>query len=206
MADTKISALTADASPTLDDLLVSVNDPAGTPANRKVTADALRKLFAANDLVFYPRDNEPPTSNYATLDTRNSHPVLDFDTTTGESAIFTGILPRSYNGGGLTVEVAYSMTSATTGTCGWTFDLERIGDSQLDIDGDSFTGSPTTITAVTVPGTTGHVDVVSANVANGAAMDSIAAGEMFRIKITRDVANDDAAGDAELHWVRIREQ
>lgn len=37
MADAKISALTADASPTSDDLAVTVHDPAGTPANRKVT-------------------------------------------------------------------------------------------------------------------------------------------------------------------------
>ena len=37
MADAKISALTADTSPTSDDLTVTVNDPAGTPANRKVT-------------------------------------------------------------------------------------------------------------------------------------------------------------------------
>jgi hypothetical protein len=35
---TKISALTADTSPTSDDLVVTVNDPGGTPANRKVTA------------------------------------------------------------------------------------------------------------------------------------------------------------------------
>lgn len=37
MADAKISALTEDASPTSDDLTVTVNDPGGTPANRKVT-------------------------------------------------------------------------------------------------------------------------------------------------------------------------
>lgn len=37
MADAKISALTADTSPTSDDLTVTVNDPGGTPANRKVT-------------------------------------------------------------------------------------------------------------------------------------------------------------------------
>ena len=37
MPDLKISALTADATPTSDDLLVSVNDPVGTPANRQIT-------------------------------------------------------------------------------------------------------------------------------------------------------------------------
>ncbi len=37
MADTKITGLAADTSPTSDDLTVTVNDPAGTPANKKVT-------------------------------------------------------------------------------------------------------------------------------------------------------------------------
>lgn len=41
MADTKITALTADNTPTSDDLVVTVNDPGGTPANRKVTAGNL---------------------------------------------------------------------------------------------------------------------------------------------------------------------
>lgn len=37
MADSKITDLTADTAPTSDDLVVTVNDPGGTPANRKVT-------------------------------------------------------------------------------------------------------------------------------------------------------------------------
>jgi hypothetical protein len=41
MADTKITALTEDTTPTSDDLLVTVNDAGGTPANRKVTATNL---------------------------------------------------------------------------------------------------------------------------------------------------------------------
>jgi len=40
---------------------------------------------------------------------------------------------------------------------------------------------------------------------DGAQMDSVAVGELFRIKVTRDAASDDAAGDAELHAVEIKE-
>lgn len=46
MADVKITALPADASPTGDDLIVIVNDPGGTPANRKVTLDNLDTYLA----------------------------------------------------------------------------------------------------------------------------------------------------------------
>lgn len=45
MADTAITGLTADASPTTDDLIVTVNDPGGTPANRKVTLSDLFGLL-----------------------------------------------------------------------------------------------------------------------------------------------------------------
>src|SRR3990167_4547550 len=37
MADSKITGLSADTTPSSDDLVVTVNDPAGTPANKKVT-------------------------------------------------------------------------------------------------------------------------------------------------------------------------
>lgn len=155
-------------------------------------------------LTFLPQNNEPPSTNYATLDTRNGHWVLDFDPTTGESAIFKGVLPRNYAGGGITVYVHYSMTSAISGTCGWTVEFERVSDSQQDIDSDGF-ASAQTITAVTVPGTSGHVDIVNVAVSNGVNMDSIAVGEGFRIRLTRDVANDDATGDAEFWAMELKE-
>ena len=48
MANTKVSALTADGSPTTDDLIYTVNDPGGTPASRKVTLANLITLIASN--------------------------------------------------------------------------------------------------------------------------------------------------------------
>lgn len=155
-------------------------------------------------LTFGPYDNEPPGTNYATFDTRNGHPTLDFDDTTAEGAVFTGFVPRNYAGGGITVTVATAATSATTGTIGWTVEFERIDASSLDTDADSFAGAQT-ITAVTVPGTSGQVLYPSVAVTNGANMDSIAVGEMFRLRIKRDVANDTAVGDAELLGVELRE-
>ena len=48
MVDTKISGLTPDAAPTLDDLLVLVNDPGGTPGSRRATVQALLDLIEAS--------------------------------------------------------------------------------------------------------------------------------------------------------------
>lgn len=156
-------------------------------------------------MQFKPYDNEPPASNYATLDLRNNRPTLDFDDTTQEAAVFSGVLPAGYAGGGVTVTVFCSLTSATTGTVGWDVAFERTQASTDDIDSDSF-ATAKTVTAVTVPGTSGQVLAMSVNLANGAEMDSLAAGELFRLRVRRDVASDNAVGDAELLAVSIKEQ
>lgn len=153
--------------------------------------------------VFLPYHNEPPSSNFALLDLRNGHPVLVFDPTTQWIAIFTGVLPRHYAGGGITVYVHWS-SAGTTNTVGWDVAFERIGDSQQDIDSDGF-ASAQTITAVTVPATSGHVDITNVAISDGANIDSIAVGESFRLRIRRDVANDTSASNAELLAVELKE-
>ena len=155
-------------------------------------------------LVFGPLHNEPPASNPATLDQRNGHPVLDFDATTNEDAIFTGVMPQHYGGGGVTVYIHYSMSSATSGDVDWDVAFERIGDQQQDVDSDGFAAA-NSVDNTTVPATSGLVDVVSVAFTNGVDMDSVAAGEAFRIKLTRDAVSDTAAGDVELHAVELRE-
>jgi len=155
-------------------------------------------------VTFTPACNEPPASNFATLDLRNYHPVLDFDDTTDESAIFSGVMPHGYAGGGVTVYLHYAMSTATADTVDWDVSFERIGDQQLDIDGDSF-AAVNSVDNTTVPGTAGLVDIVTVAFTDGADMDSVAAGEGFRLKVTRDATNDDASGDAELLFVEIKE-
>ncbi|WP_455219841.1 hypothetical protein [Kaarinaea lacus] len=156
-------------------------------------------------LIFTPLHNEPPASNPATLDTRNAHPVLDFDATTNEDAVFSAVMPRSYAGTtGVTVYLHYAMSSAESGDVDWDVAFERIGDQQQDIDSDSF-ASVQSVDNTTVPGTSGNVDIVSIAFTDGAQMDSVAVGEGFRLKVTRDAASDTATGDAELLFVEIKE-
>lgn len=155
-------------------------------------------------LVFTPQANQPPASNYATLDTRNNHLVLDFDDTTNESAVFSGVMPRHYAGGGLTVYIHYAMTTAITGDVDWDAAFERIGDQQQDIDSDGF-AAVNSVDNTTVPGTSGLLDIVNITFTDGADMDSIAVGEAFRLKLNRDAASDTASGDAEILAIEIKE-
>jgi hypothetical protein len=156
-------------------------------------------------LVFTAANNVPPASNYATLDTRNQHLVLDFDDTTNESAVFPGVMPRGYAGTtGVTVYIHYAMTTATSGDIDWDVAWERVGDQQQDIDSDSF-AAVNSVDNTTVPGTSGNVDIVNVTFTDGADMDSVAVGEYFRLKVTRDATSDTATGDAELIAVEVKE-
>ena len=72
--------------------------------------------MAAGDLLadFSPQCNEPPSSDAATPDVRNGHPVLDFDDSSDEAAVFTGFMPWHYSGGGITAYAVVSFTSDCT--------------------------------------------------------------------------------------------
>lgn len=158
--------------------------------------------------TFVPFDNVPPSSAFATLDTRNVHPVLDFDGSTDEEAVFPSVLPNHYSGGGLTVDIFVSFTSATSGSGRLQADIERMQASTLDVDADSFTGSFQSA-GVTAPGTSGQIVVGTITFTSGAQMDSLAAGEAFRLKIRRDAdgtsGTDDITTDMELHRVVVKE-
>lgn len=154
-------------------------------------------------LVFTPQCNEPPASNFATLDTRNGHPVLDF--ALNEIGVFSGVMPRHYSGGGITVYLHYAMTSAVANDVKLETYLERIGDQQQDIDADGFAAAQNT-GDITVPGTSGNVDIIPSAHTDGGQMDSIAVGEGFRLKVKRiAVAGTDASGDLELRFIEVKE-
>ena len=149
--------------------------------------------------VFTPLHNQPPATNYATLSTRNSEPVLQFDTTTQEGAVFGGVMPYNYNNGSIRVTIWASLTSATTGTLGWVAAFENMNGQDTDSDGFA---SDQTGTAAIVPGTSGQPMTHQITFTQAQA-DSVAAGDAFRLRIRRDVANDTAAGDAELIRVLV---
>lgn len=154
-------------------------------------------------IIFTPLQNEPPASNYATLDLRNYHPVLDFDGGTNETAIFSGVMPRHYAGSGITVNIHWA-SDGTANDVDWDVGWERIGDSQQDIDSDGFATVNST-DGTSVPGTSGNVEITAITFTNGADMDSVAVGEGFRLKVTRDAANDTSTDDVQLLFIEIKE-
>lgn len=165
------------------------------------------KLWSSGDtlVTFGPASNQPPSSNYATFTTRNGHLVLSFDDTTQWAAIFAGIMPRNYASGNIIVNATWMAASATTGTIGWVVSFERDNASNHDMDSDAWS-TESTITAATVPGSSGVLATTSVTVTAGSTYtDSIGPGDPFRFRIRRDVANDTATGNAQLLAVELKE-
>lgn len=165
-------------------------------------------MASGNTLArFTAASNNPPASAYATPDIRNSLMVLDFDATTDESAVFVDVLPRNYAGSGLTVYVHWMATSATSGSTRWQVQIERHLAGTDDQDSDSFATAQSAGTAATSPSGTEMVTAVTFTA--GAQMDSLAVGERYRLKVTRDAdqtsGTDDMTGDAELVAVEVKE-
>lgn len=156
---------------------------------------------------FTALSNQRPSSAFATNITRNSHAALAFDGSTDEEAIFAHTLPSNYAGGGLTIETFWSFTTATSGSLRVQTSIERIDLSSLDIDADSFATANSA--GGTAPATSGQVIKVTTTHASGAEMDSLAAGEPYRLKIRRDAdgtsGTDDITTDAELLRVVVKE-
>lgn len=147
-----------------------------------------------------PAGNQPPASAFATFDTRNSVLVLDFDASTDESACFAGKL-RGYANGGITLRLHWMATSATSGAVVWAAQWER---GTTDLDADSFDTAQTATT--TTNGTSGVENVTTITFTNSQ-IDSLADGERFRLKVTRDADNgsDTMTWDAELILVEAVE-
>jgi hypothetical protein len=150
-------------------------------------------------------DATPHPNLPAQLDTRNSNTVLDFDADTDETMYFDDILPRRYGGGGVVVEIHYAMTTATSGNVVWMVAWENQADEAQDLDSDGFASAKTVTHAVS--DTSGKVKRATITFSDGAEMDSVGAGDLFRVSLVRDAdnASDTATGDAEVRFVHVYE-
>lgn len=150
--------------------------------------------------AFNAMDNQPPAAAFATLDTRNSIALLDFDDTTNENAIFLGVIPQgAILTSGLKIRLIWTATTATTGNCVWQTALEKM---TSDIDTDSFdTAASATATTNAISGVPNYTEITLTTI------DSALAGDGFRIRITRNSASgsDTMVGDAELIAVEVRQ-
>ena len=158
-------------------------------------------ILSKTIIVLDPKDFDSPVSGYsATLSSRNGRPILNFSQDTGESALWTSLIPYdSYLQSGVELSVWWS-SQTTNGTVDWKVYLERVNEG-ASISSDSFLG-PYSIGTSTVP-LSGKIKKTSALITS-ANISGILPGEIIRTKIFRDIDVDDANAVAELHKVEIR--
>ena len=150
--------------------------------------------------VFTPRDNQPPATAFATLDTVNSVLVLHFDAATTESATFVGVVPEGTPAGAsLIVRLWWLSASATSGNVLWS---AQAGGS-AGILADLYDNAVQTLSAVSA--TLGNEVVTSITLPYiGSVSPSV--GQRFRLRISRVAADasDTMADDAMLVAVEVR--
>jgi hypothetical protein len=143
--------------------------------------------------ILTPMDSMPPASNLATLDTRNSIAVLDFDDTTAEGALWTRIMPEGASlGSGLKFTIHTMATSATSNSAVLEVSVER---QTTDQDSDSF---DTVATGTAAANATSGIK--TSTTITLTTIDSIVAQDPYRIKIRRLPADgsDTMTGDLEF--------
>jgi hypothetical protein len=144
-----------------------------------------------------------PAANYATFNTRNVRPVMEFDDTTDESVILWGVIPQGADlSSGIKRREFWKGKTATTGNFISTGAFER---GNTDSDADSFaTGIDSAATAVS--GTSGITTVVETN-HTSSEIDGITVGDDFYLKLTRKASSgsDTVTGDMQLVGVEIQQ-
>ena len=160
--------------------------------------------------VFLPQNNEPPTTAYATLDTfagaTGVRWVLDFDgAAANESAIFSGVWPSNYAGGGINVVIHYSTSGTEVGAVQFEVSAEVLQDQDdQDAGGQDF-GTATDITDTPSTATANILDVTAAGAISHANCGSPSPGDGMRLKVTRDYDHASNTDDAQLHAVVVTE-
>lgn len=157
--------------------------------------------------VFTALNNEPPSTLPAQFDVRNGIPVLDFDADTDETAEFGGFMPRNYAGGGVTVTLGWMATDTTVTphNCIWDVAFKSVTNDADDLDSKAYAAVNSVTDAEA--SASGEVAYATIGFTDGADMDSVTAGEYFRLKVGRDADNgsDTLTDDAELLFIEIKE-
>ena len=189
-----------------DDLMFT----AGSGITCETTADGtvtISNVGYGKQTIWVPANAMTPTTSngcaaIAAVETTAGRPdmyVLDFDKDADEHAQFTVAFPKSWNLGTVTYQVFWSGLAASTGV---TWGLQGVG------MGDNTTIDVVYGTAITVDDDAqGAVEELLVSAESGAVTiaGTPADNDLTYFRIFRDVSagNDDMAGDARLHGVKI---
>jgi hypothetical protein len=163
-------------------------------------------MAARSILQFLPEGGRPFGANFPEYQADvNGYDrvILAFDDSTDEYWVWSFVAPVGITTP-LTAKVIYRLASDTntSHTVQWSIAIEAFSDGEVDTDAGSSFDTENAFTAQNIPGTAGHTKTASLQLTN---VDSIAAGDLCRLRLLRDVSGDDASGDAEVFAVEIQD-
>lgn len=176
-------------------------------------SDGTPSVRMANKVVGILREIIQPAATYPGRDTRpggstpaENFPVFNFDPTNDEYLDFHYTLSPLYNGNGLTVRIGWAAATATSGNVIWRAAVRASPDDAEDMD-SSHTYDYNSVTAATASAA-GETVYDEITFTSGSDMDSLAAGEDFILRISRNASSASdtmTTSDAQLLSVVIRE-
>lgn len=148
---------------------------------------------------FTPLVNQPPASNFAVLNNRNSIALLDFDESINQSGMFVGAFP--YNAtltNGANVDIKW-IAATGAGNCIWSARFMPLT-ANCNLTGDAFALAASGITTALSPGLTAVTSLAVTGISG------MLGGDTFRLNIFRNASdvNDTLVGLAEVHSVTVR--
>jgi hypothetical protein len=173
----------------------------GISSDGSLLYGTLDSNFSKTIGVLSPKDYEAPVAGTtADLSTRNGRPILNFSDVTTQTALWSTLVPYdAFLNSGILFNAWWSCQVAV-GTVGWEMYLEKINDGAV-ISSDNFFG-PYYIGASSAP-LAGKIKKTSQPLTSGE-LSGISPGDIMRVKISRNIAVDNAAGIAELHKLELR--
>lgn len=149
--------------------------------------------------MFSALDNHPPTTNYATFNSRAGVGVLEFDGLTNEAAVFVGFIPEAASYGSMEARIKWMSSRATTGDVLWGAKWDNMNS---DIDVESWS-AVSEATPTTTNGTSG---VPNTTTIACTALDGLTQGDLYRLYIYRGATatTDTMSDDAQVIAVEIR--
>lgn len=128
--------------------------------------------------------------------------VIAFDDTDVEHWDFHLTMPQAYGGGGITLAFKTS-GAAASGNYVLSAAFRRIEDDTDDIDTTSHTYVYNDTGSITAPSVVGEIGYDNLTFTDGADMDSVAAGDMFVLRVR--VNGGTIVGDTYIHQIEVRE-
>ena len=157
--------------------------------------ETVTTVFDANTAIY-------PSSNPATANSRNGHPVINFDDTIAEKVILSSVMSKTYAGGSISVDIDWVAETAIIGGVTWGVEVEASAPGGNDIDTDSFdtqqTGTSTT------NGSSGIITRTTITLTQAEA-DGVASLDSYRLRLQRVTGDggDTMIDDAQIIKISV---